>query len=118
MRRRRPGARRGARRSRPARSSGDERARAFRTGGVAGLALAIAGVVAAEAVDAVPRHALAGLAANAAQRELLEDIAMLNALQIAERFPAGLLKRWPGYALDRIARESGAPGSGMPDHLR
>ncbi|MEI2724534.1 MAG: FAD-linked oxidase C-terminal domain-containing protein [Verrucomicrobiota bacterium] len=39
------------------------------------------------------------------QRELLEDIAMLNALQIAERFPAGLLKRWPGYALDRIARE-------------
>ncbi len=38
------------------------------------------------------------------QRELLEDMAMLNALQIAERFPAGLLKRWPGYALDRIAR--------------
>ena len=39
------------------------------------------------------------------QRELLEDMAMLNALQIAERFPTGLSKRWPGYALDRIARE-------------
>lgn len=39
------------------------------------------------------------------QCELLEDMAMLNALQIAERFPAGLTKRWPGYALDRIARE-------------
>lgn len=39
------------------------------------------------------------------QRELLEDMAMLNALQIEERFPAGLAKRWPGYALDRIVRE-------------
>ncbi len=39
------------------------------------------------------------------QRELLEDMVMLNALQIAERFPPGLLKRWPGYALDRIARD-------------
>ena len=38
------------------------------------------------------------------QRELLEDLAMLNALQIAERFPPGLLKRWPGYALDRMAQ--------------
>ncbi len=39
------------------------------------------------------------------QRELLENLAMLNSLQISERFPPGLLKRWPGYPLDRIARE-------------
>lgn len=42
-----------------------------------------------------------------AQRNLLEDIAMLNSLQIEERFSAGLLKRWPGYALDRVLREPG-----------
>jgi FAD/FMN-containing dehydrogenase/Fe-S oxidoreductase len=39
------------------------------------------------------------------QRELLENLAMLNALQIQERFGPGLLKRWPGYALERVARE-------------
>jgi FAD/FMN-containing dehydrogenase len=39
------------------------------------------------------------------QRELLENLAMLNSLQINERFGAGLLKRWPGYALDRVVRE-------------
>jgi len=39
------------------------------------------------------------------QRAMLEDLAMLNGLQIGERFPAGLLKRWPGYALDRVLRE-------------
>lgn len=39
------------------------------------------------------------------QRAMLEDMAMLNGLQIGERFPAGLLKRWPGYALDRVLRE-------------
>lgn len=38
------------------------------------------------------------------QRELLENMAMLNALQINERFGEGLLKRWPGYALDRIVK--------------
>ncbi|MCX6895252.1 MAG: FAD-binding and (Fe-S)-binding domain-containing protein [Verrucomicrobia bacterium] len=42
-----------------------------------------------------------------AQRELLEDIAALNALQIAEQFPPGLIKRLPGYALDRIVRDPG-----------
>jgi Fe-S oxidoreductase/FAD/FMN-containing dehydrogenase len=35
------------------------------------------------------------------QRNLVEDMMALNALQIAERFPPGLLKRWPGYALAR-----------------
>jgi FAD/FMN-containing dehydrogenase/Fe-S oxidoreductase len=41
------------------------------------------------------------------QRELLEDMAMLNGLQIAERLGPGLTKRWPGYALDRVLREPG-----------
>jgi FAD/FMN-containing dehydrogenase/Fe-S oxidoreductase len=43
------------------------------------------------------------------QRDLIESITSFNALQIAERFPPGLLKRWPGYALARAA--------GEPDNL-
>lgn len=39
------------------------------------------------------------------QRELMSNMATFNSLEIAERFPAGLLKRWPGYALDRAMRE-------------
>src|SRR5208282_1779531 len=39
------------------------------------------------------------------QRALLEDMVLLNSLSIAGRFPEGLLKRWPGYALARLARE-------------
>ena len=35
------------------------------------------------------------------QRNVVEDLVALNALQIAERFPPGLLKRWPGYGLAR-----------------
>jgi len=34
-----------------------------------------------------------------AQQHLVEDLVALNSLQITERFPAGLLKRWPGYGL-------------------
>jgi FAD/FMN-containing dehydrogenase/Fe-S oxidoreductase len=41
------------------------------------------------------------------QRDLLESLISLNELQIAERFPPGLLKRWPGYALARATREPG-----------
>lgn len=41
------------------------------------------------------------------QAELVEDLVHLNSLLIEERFPRGLLKRWPGYALDRCVRESG-----------
>lgn len=41
------------------------------------------------------------------QREMLEDMAMLNGLQIAERFGPGMVKRWSGYALDRVLREPG-----------
>lgn len=38
------------------------------------------------------------------QRGLLESIVSFNALTIAERFPPGLLKRWPGYALARAVQ--------------
>ena len=39
------------------------------------------------------------------QRELLQDLATFNALKIEECFPPGLVKRWPGYALDRMLRD-------------
>ncbi|MGD0253840.1 MAG: FAD-binding oxidoreductase, partial [Verrucomicrobiota bacterium] len=39
------------------------------------------------------------------QRDLLEDMVSFNSLAIAGRFPEGLLKRWPGYALARLASE-------------
>src|SRR5215831_16892609 len=39
------------------------------------------------------------------QRELAADVAEFHSETIAERFPGGLLKRWPGYALDRCIRE-------------
>ena len=37
------------------------------------------------------------------QRGLIESIVSFNELVIAERFPPGLVKRWPGYALARAA---------------
>ena len=39
------------------------------------------------------------------QRELVNDLVYFHALAIAERLAPGLLKRWPGYAIDRCARE-------------
>src|SRR5688572_4550991 len=39
------------------------------------------------------------------QRELVANMAMFNSLEIAEHFPEGLLKRWPGYALNRAVRD-------------
>jgi Fe-S oxidoreductase/FAD/FMN-containing dehydrogenase len=41
------------------------------------------------------------------ERDLLEDIIQLNSLLITERFPPGLLKRWPGYGLERCLRDPG-----------
>ncbi len=41
------------------------------------------------------------------QRELVADLTYFHALEIEERFPSGLLKRRPGYALERSAREPG-----------
>jgi FAD/FMN-containing dehydrogenase/Fe-S oxidoreductase len=38
------------------------------------------------------------------QRETVQSLVHLNSVRIAERFPPGLLKRWPGYALDRFLR--------------
>ena len=38
------------------------------------------------------------------QRETVEDLVQFNSLLIEEKFPAGLVKRWPGYALDRCLR--------------
>jgi FAD/FMN-containing dehydrogenase/Fe-S oxidoreductase len=46
-----------------------------------------------------------GQEALSPQRQLLESLVMLNELEINERFPSGLLKRWPGYALTRAMRE-------------
>ena len=45
------------------------------------------------------------------QRALVEDLVSLNSLEISERFPAGLLKRWPGYGLARALED---PGSLIP----
>jgi len=45
------------------------------------------------------------------QRNLVEDLVAFNALQIAERFPPGLLKRWPGYGLARTLEN---PGNLLP----
>src|SRR5207244_3839004 len=39
------------------------------------------------------------------QRQFISDLLYFHALEIDERLPAGLLKRRPGYALDRCARE-------------
>src|SRR5438876_38545 len=39
------------------------------------------------------------------QRQLISDLLYFHALEIEERLPAGLLKRRPGYALDRCLRE-------------
>jgi FAD/FMN-containing dehydrogenase/Fe-S oxidoreductase len=39
------------------------------------------------------------------QRELVGDLVFLHGLTIAERLAPGLLKRWPGYGIDRCVRE-------------
>ncbi len=46
-----------------------------------------------------------GLPALQHQRNLVDDLVMLNSLEISERFPPGLLKRWPGYALARAMEQ-------------
>ncbi len=40
------------------------------------------------------------------QRQLVRELVYFHSLSIRERFPPGLLKRWPGYAFDRCAREA------------
>jgi len=39
------------------------------------------------------------------QRELVRDLVYFHSLEISERFPPGLLKRWPGYGLARSAQD-------------
>ena len=39
------------------------------------------------------------------QRTVVEDLVSLNELLISEQFPAGLLKRWPGYGLARAVAQ-------------
>lgn len=49
----------------------------------------------------------AGRDTLAPQRELIETLATFNSLQISERFPPGLIKRWPGYGLARAIKDPG-----------
>src|SRR5204863_9114067 len=39
------------------------------------------------------------------QKQVISDLLYFHALEIEERLPPGLLKRRPGYAIDRCARE-------------
>jgi FAD/FMN-containing dehydrogenase/Fe-S oxidoreductase len=39
------------------------------------------------------------------QRELVRDLVYFHALEIQERRPPGLLKRWPGYGIERCVAE-------------
>ena len=41
------------------------------------------------------------------QRAAVEDLLALNSLIISEQFPAGLLKRWPGYGLASALEQPG-----------
>jgi FAD/FMN-containing dehydrogenase/Fe-S oxidoreductase len=41
------------------------------------------------------------------QHSVVEDLLALNELLIREQFPAGLLKRWPGYGLARAVAQPG-----------
>jgi len=41
------------------------------------------------------------------QRRVADDVVQLHGLRIRERMPPGLLKRWPGYALDRYLERPG-----------
>ncbi len=43
-----------------------------------------------------------------AVRHTIEDLVTLNSLQIAEQFPLGLSKRWPGYDLARAMEQGGS----------
>ncbi|HEY5912783.1 MAG TPA: FAD-linked oxidase C-terminal domain-containing protein, partial [Verrucomicrobiae bacterium] len=39
------------------------------------------------------------------QRELVHDLVYFHSVTIEEQMPPGLLKRWPGYGIDRCARD-------------
>jgi FAD/FMN-containing dehydrogenase/Fe-S oxidoreductase len=50
-------------------------------------------------------HVGAGHEGLAAERRITEEIVRPHAAAIAERMPPDLLKRWPGFGLDRFLRE-------------
>jgi FAD/FMN-containing dehydrogenase/Fe-S oxidoreductase len=66
-------------------------------------------VVAVEVVlsDGRIRWLRPGEDALPAQRRVADDVVQLHELRIRERMPPGLLKRWPGYALDRYLERPG-----------
>ena len=41
------------------------------------------------------------------QRTVVEDLVTLNGMLIAEQYPPGLLKRWPGYGLAQAVKQPG-----------
>ncbi|MCS7090861.1 MAG: FAD-linked oxidase C-terminal domain-containing protein [Verrucomicrobiota bacterium] len=41
------------------------------------------------------------------QRRSADDVVQLHGLRVQERMPPGLVKRWPGYALDRYMQRPG-----------
>jgi FAD/FMN-containing dehydrogenase len=49
------------------------------------------------------------------QRELIRTLVNQHTAEIVARLPAGLLKRWPGYGLDRLLREPATEGVFQPD---
>lgn len=66
-------------------------------------------VVAVEVVlsDGRVRWLRPGEDALPVQRRVADDVVQLHGLRIRERMPPGLLKRWPGYALDRYLERPG-----------
>jgi FAD/FMN-containing dehydrogenase/Fe-S oxidoreductase len=49
------------------------------------------------------------------QRDLIRTLVNQHTAEIATRLPPGLLKRWPGYGLDRLLREPATEGVFQPD---
>src|SRR5438309_2004205 len=64
-------------------------------------ASAVIQVTAEAGVSIIPRGAGTSLVGNAIGEGLIVDFSRHNR-QIAERMPPGLLKRWPGYGLERF----------------
>src|SRR5947209_4722376 len=48
------------------------------------------------------------------ERDLVKNLVLQNAKEISERMPLDLLKRWPGYGLDRFLRDLTAAAQPSP----
>lgn len=66
-------------------------------------------VVALEVVlaDGKVRRAEPGGEDLPTQRRVADEVVQFHSLRIQERMPPGLIKRWPGYALDRYGQRPG-----------